>query len=132
MTETKFNFISDASGGDQFTVVSFSGSEALSSLYQYELEIKSPLSAATNLDDLLDSRARFVTETNGQEYPVYGVLSSIDEIRTVQGYVYYQAVLVPRLWWLSIYKTNEIYCEEDQTVDFPPFTVLNKGEPDTH
>ena len=127
MTETKFNFVSDASGGDQFTVVSFSGNEAISTLYQYELEIKAPLSAGIDLDDLLDSRARFVTEADGHEYPVYGVLSSIDELRTVQGYVYYQALLVPRLWWLSIYKTNEIYCEQDQTVDDIIETVLENA-----
>ena len=82
MTETKFNFISDATGGDKFTVVSFIGDEALSSLYQYEIEIKSPLSAVTDLDDLLDSPARFVTEIDRHEYPVYGVLLSIDELRT--------------------------------------------------
>ncbi len=126
MTEAKFNFFSDATGGDQFTVVSFSGNEAISALYQYELEIKSPLSAATDLDDLLDNPARFITEIDGHEYPVYGVLSSIDELRTVQGYVYYRAVLVPRLWWLSTYKTNEIYTDE-QTVDVIIQTVLNNA-----
>ncbi len=126
MTEAKFNFISAATGGDKFTVVSFSCNEAISTLYRYELEIKSPLSAAASLDDLLDSPARFVTEINGQEYPVYGVLSSIDELRTVQGYVYYQVILVPRLWRLSIYKTNEIYTEE-KTVDVIIRTVLENA-----
>ena len=55
MVQANFSFISDASGGDQFTVVSFSANEALSSLYQYEIEIKSPLSAEIDLDDVLDN-----------------------------------------------------------------------------
>lgn len=127
MAQANFSFISDASGGDQFTVVSFSGNEAISSLYQYEIEIKSPLSAEIDLDDVLDNPARFVTELDGKEYPVYGVLSSFDELQTVQGYVYYQAVLVPKLWWLSIYKTNEIYTEE-KTVDMIIQAVLENAD----
>ncbi len=131
MTEARFNFISDAAGGDQYTVVSFSGNEAISTLYQYELEIKSPLSAVTDLDDLLDSPARFVTEIDGHEYPIYGVLSSIDELRTVQGYVYYRAVLVPRLWWLSTYKTNEIYTLEKTVDDIIRIVLENAGFSDS-
>lgn len=124
MAQSNFRFISDASGGDQFTVVSFSGNEAISSLYQYEIELKAPLSAAIDLDDVLDSPASFYLD--GREYPVYGVLSSIDELRTVLGYVYYRVVLVPRLWWLSLYKTNEIYTQE-QTVDQIILNVLENG-----
>jgi len=116
MALAKFRFISDASGGDQFTVVGFTGNEAISSLYRYEIEIKAPLELKIDLDDVLDSPASFITELDGEEYPVYGVLSSFDEVQTAQEYVYYRAVLVPRLWWLSIYKTNEIYTEE-KTVD---------------
>ena len=127
MTEAKFRFISDAAGGDRFTVVSFTGSEAISTLYQYELEIKAPLTAAINLDDLLDNPCRFVTEQGDQEYPVYGQLSSIDETRTLQGYVYYRALLVPRLWSLSTYKTNEIYTIE-KTVDVIIQTVLENAD----
>ena len=126
MAQAKFSFISDASGGDQFTVTSFSGTEAISSLYRYEIEVKAPLTAAIVLDDLLDSQVRFVTEIDGKEYPVYGVLSSLDELRTVQDYVHYRAVLVPKLWRLSIYKTNEIYTQE-KTVDAIIQTVLENS-----
>lgn len=126
MAHAKFRFISDASGGDRFTVVSFTGREAISSLYRYEIEIKSPLAASIDLDDVLDSPARFISELEGVEYPVNGVLSSFDELQTVQGYVYYRAVLVPKLWWLSLYKTNEIYTEE-LTVDKIIETVLQNA-----
>jgi type VI secretion system secreted protein VgrG len=96
-------------------------------LYQYEIEIKSPLSAEIDLDDVLDNPARFVTRLDGKEYPVYGVLSSFDELQTVQGYVYYRAVLVPKLWWLSIYKTNEIYTEEKTVDKIIQTTLENAG-----
>jgi len=116
MAIAEFKFFSGADGGDQFTVVGFSGFEAISRLYRYELEIKAPISAKIDLDEALDNPARFVTLLDEDEYPVHGVLSSIDELRTDPDYVHYRAVLVPRLWWLSIYRTNEIYTTE-KTVD---------------
>lgn len=123
MAEANFKFVSEAAGGDQITVVSFTGSEAISSLYRYELEIKAPLAADIDLDEVLDSPASFITELDGREFPVYGVISSLDESQTVQGYVHYRVTLVPKLWRLSIYKTNEIYTHEN-TVDKIIETVL--------
>ncbi len=116
MIQANFSFISAASGGDQFSVVGFTGKEAISRLYRYEIEIKIAHEAAIDLDDVLDNPARFVIELEGEEFPVYGVLAGIDELQTVQGYVHYRATLVPRLWWLSIYRTNEIYTSE-KTID---------------
>jgi type VI secretion system VgrG family protein len=130
MDQAKFRFVSEVTGGepgvDRFSVVSFTGHEAISSLYRYEIELKIPLSAAIDLDDMLDSRASFITEVDGEEHPVHGVLSSLDELQTVLGYVYFRAVLTPRLWSLSTYKTNEIYTEE-KTVDQIVRTVLESA-----
>ncbi len=67
MATTSFKFISDAAGGDQFTVVSFTGHESISTLYRYEIELKAPLTAGIDLDDVLDMPARFVTEQEGTE-----------------------------------------------------------------
>jgi len=109
MATTSFKFISDAAGGDQFTVVSFTGHESISTLYRYEIELKALLTAEIDLDDVLDSPARFITEHEGAKYPVHGVLSSFEELRTVQNYSYFKAVLVPKIWKLSNYRTNEIF-----------------------
>jgi type VI secretion system VgrG family protein len=109
MTDANFKFISDAQGGDRFTVISFSAQEGLSQLYRYEIEIKAPVTEEIDLDEVLDAHARFVTELNGVEHPVHGVLSSFEETRFAQNYGYYRAVLVPRLWKLSNYRTNEIF-----------------------
>ena len=61
MTQIIFKFISEAAGGSQFTIVSFASTEAISSLYQYDIEVKAPLSSNIDLDDLLDNPARFIT-----------------------------------------------------------------------
>ncbi len=129
MVQANFKFISDAAGGDQFTVISFTGKEAISTLYQYEIEIRAPLSASILLDDVLDSPAKFISVLNDKEFPVYGILSDFQERQTSQDYVYYRAILVPRLWGLSIYKTNEIFTRE-QTVDKIIETVLDSANED--
>ncbi|MFT5505550.1 MAG: type VI secretion system secreted protein VgrG [Gammaproteobacteria bacterium] len=104
-----FKFICDATGGEEFVVVSFSASEGISKLYHYEIEVKAPESVLIDLDALLSSNARFVSELNNVQYPVHGALSSCEEMQNAQGYIHYKVVLVPRLWKLSTYRTNEIY-----------------------
>ncbi len=127
MNNPLFKFTSHATGGDQFTVVSYTATEGLSSLYRYDITLKAPLSAAIDLDDMLDNPARFSIDTDEGEFPVHGVLSTFDEVRMSGEYVFYQATLVPRLWKLSTYKTNEIYTTE-LTVDNIIRTVLDNAD----
>jgi type VI secretion system VgrG family protein len=124
MAHTEFRFNSDS--GESFTVVSFTATEGISQLYRYEIELKAPLARAIEIEDILDDPATFIAIENSIEYPVHGILASLDEIKTVGNYVYYKAVLVPQLWKLSIYKTNEIYTTE-KTVDIIIQTVLENA-----
>ncbi len=119
MVHAKFRFISEATGGKNFSVVSFTANEAISRLFRYEIEIKisRAKSIAIDLDELLNSPARFETEAFGEVFPVHGILASIDELQTAHDFIHYRVVLAPRLWWLSIYKTNEIYTDETTVVD---------------
>ncbi len=131
MAQASFRFISDAGGGDQFTVISFSGYQAISELYRYQIEVKAAISASVNLDDVLNSEVSFVTgEINSiEEYPVHGVLASFEEFKSDATYRYYRAILVPRLWKLTTYKTNEIFYQGDGglTIDTIITQVLEKA-----
>jgi len=127
MNSPAFKFTSLAAGGDLFTVVSYTATDSISSLYRYSITLKAPLSAAIDLDDILENPARFSIDIGAGESPVHGVLSTFDEVRMSGDYVFYQATLVPRLWRLSAYKTNEIYTTEI-TVDHVIRTVLNNAD----
>jgi len=127
MNTPTFKFTSHAAGGDQFTVVSYTATEGLSRLYRYDITLKAPISAAIDLDDMLDNPARFIIESAEDEFPLHGVLSTFDEVRMSGEYIFYQAILVPRLWKLSTYKTNEIYTTET-TVDNIIRTVLDNAD----
>jgi uncharacterized protein involved in type VI secretion and phage assembly len=112
MTQAKFKFLSDAIAGfDQFTEVSSSCGERVSELYCYEIEVKTPLSADINLDDVLDSGARFISEQNGVEFLVNGIPCSFEAFKTVQNFVHYKGGGVPKIWQLSNNKTNGIFYE---------------------
>ncbi len=112
--------------GENFTVVNFTGSEAISRLYEFEIEIKAPENRGIDIHEILDDPVTFIAHEQGVDYPVHGILASLDEIKTVQGYVHYRAVLVPQLWKLSLYKTNEIYTHE-KTVNNIIKTVLENA-----
>ncbi len=127
MNTPTFKFTSHAAGGDQFTVVSYTATEGLSTLYCYNIVLKAPGSAAIDLDDMLDNPARFIIDSGESESPVHGVLSTFDEVRVSGDYIFYQATLVPRLWKLSTYKTNEIYTTEI-TADSIIRTVLDNAD----
>jgi type VI secretion system secreted protein VgrG len=112
VTHAKFKFISDAiTGGDQFTVVNFTDCERVSELYRDEIEVKAALSSDIDLGDVIDSGARLISEQNGVEFPMSGILCSFETFKTVQNYAHYKAMSVPKIWPLSNYKTNDIFYE---------------------
>ncbi len=131
MSDANFKFISDASSGDQFIVINFTGYQAISELYRYHIEVKAAISASIDLDDVLNSEVSFITGSIGstEEYPVHGVLASFEEFKSDATYRYYKAILVPRLWKLTTYKTNEIFYKGDGglTIDTIITQILEKA-----
>ena len=127
MSAPSFEFISSAVTDKPFRVVAFEGREALSRLYRYDIELKAPSNADIDLDEVLNGSAQFICWHLGQDYPVNGMLASFEEQHSARGYTYYRAVLVPRLWRLSLYRTNEIYTTE-KTVDKIVDHVLSSND----
>ncbi len=127
MSAPTFQFISDALDEDRFTVTGFTGTEGISRLYRYEIELKAPSDTDIDLDEVLNSNARLITWYRGEDHPVHGMLASFDESHTAHGYTHYRAVLVPRLWRLSLYRSNEIYTQE-KTVDNIVAAVLEGND----
>jgi type VI secretion system VgrG family protein len=132
MPTPSFEFNSSATAEGYFTVVSFKASEGLSRLYRYEIELKAPVSAApgmTFLDDVLDGDAEFITTYDNVAYPVYGLLAEFNELQTSANYTYYRAVLVPRLWKLTLNRNSKVYTDPDTSATATGLTVLDILEP---
>jgi len=128
MAQPTFILRSDSGELDSSTVVSFHGSETISGLYQFDVVIKIPTSTVVDLDAVLNAEAVFTLEHNGTAYKRHGLLRSFEMQQTAGNYSYYSASLVPRVWRLSLYPTNEVFVGPDfLTVDGIIDTVLTRG-----
>lgn len=112
-----------------FQVVRFSGDEGLSQLYQFEIELRSATDRASefSLEDMVSKLCRLTIEWDDARDPrrIHGILRDFEVLRERGSQVLYRAVLVPRLWELSLFEANEIYL--DQTVEQVLETVLDKA-----
>lgn len=111
LEQKQFFFESGAPGvaKDTFSVVRFEGTEAMSSIYRFEITLVSK-EPDVDLDDVLANPATLHLRA-GRELPVHGALASFDQLNEVDGNYFYKAVLVPRLWRLTLYRISEVYLD---------------------
>jgi|GEM_PF-6989575 len=101
MATPTFQFKSSAYGADTFTVVDFQGSEAISSLYRFEIGLKCDVGTAVDLKTLLGAAAT-LSLTQGKTANSYsGMLAWVEQQQQAGGSDYYRVLLVPPAWKLS-------------------------------
>ncbi len=113
LTEKKFSFVSLAGAipQDSFAVVSFKGFEAISKPYEFELIL---VSENQDIDPLLvlENPAKFtIHRDNGENVDFNGILMQFDETQEFNGYLFFKAVLTPKLWWLSLTHHNQVFLD---------------------
>jgi len=64
------------------------------------------------MDAMLTDYCTFTMTVGNYEKPVHGVLSEFEQMQQVDQFTLYRAVLVPRLWHLTLYKANEVYLND--------------------
>jgi type VI secretion system secreted protein VgrG len=98
---------------DAVRVLAFEGEESISRLFEYRIEL---LSDDPKLDPakILNKSAAFVMN-RGDDEPVkiHGIISQFEQRGRTPRYVSYYAVLVPRMWRMSLTQINEIYQKMD-------------------
>lgn len=115
MAKIEYRFKSKGLGPDQaLFVVDFKGMESISEPYEFTINLKSK-EAEIDFESILSNQCTFEIDVDGEVRVFHGVLSVFDQLHQHGEYTFYQAVLVPRLWQLSLYKTNEIYL--DMTIE---------------
>jgi len=119
-TAKKFSFISKALPEDTFGVISMKGSEGISKPYEFEIMLVSD-NLEVDFDVIMQGTAKLVfhRETGGDA--IYnGIITHFEHLHAIGGYAFYRAYLVPRLWWLSITKHNQIILNKS----FPEFARM--------
>lgn len=109
---------------DAVHVLSFEADEEISNIFEYRIKL---ISDDPELDasKILNQPATFILN-RGDEDPVKinGIISNFEQYGRNPDYVFYSAVLVPRIWRLNLVFQNEVYQHMDikQVIE----TVLSK------
>ena len=112
--DRRFEFSSEACPPDTFAVVRMSGFEAISRPYRFELVLVSD-DAQLDLARVLAANAALrilAPQDSAQATPYAGMLAEFDQLHQAGGFTFYRAVLVPRMWQLSLYRNSEVYLNE--------------------
>jgi len=107
--QTRFHFEAIALEPELFSVESFSGEEAISQPYRFEINLVSS-QADIDLNLLLSTAATlYITQTDDVR-KFHGIIAEIDLVdQRPDGRFNYRAVLVPRFWLLSLTQQNQIF-----------------------
>jgi type VI secretion system secreted protein VgrG len=62
-----------------------------------------------DLDEILAMPAKFtIHRDNGNDVDFHGMLAELEQLHKYNNYIFYRAFLVPRLWWLSLTRHNQV------------------------
>jgi len=94
---------------DTFRVISFEGQEEISRPFRFEIELASER-PDIDVHDILRWPAFLAIERDGEVRKIHGILAEFEQKgEGPLDLCYYRAVLVPRLWLLSMSRQNQIY-----------------------
>ncbi|WP_051305479.1 type VI secretion system Vgr family protein [Desulfogranum mediterraneum] len=111
LVEKKFSFQSKAVDRESFGVVSFSGTEGLSRLYHFDITLVAE-SADLDMDGIMQEPASFfIHRPDGSRVPFHGIIAEFELIRAVGPCYLYRALLVPKLWRLTLSHHNQIFLD---------------------
>lgn len=123
--DQKFSFVSMAEPGNAFSVVRFHGTEGLNTLFEFNIELVSEKDDV-DLTEILENPATFsILRTEG-DVPFSGILKHFEQKHKVGKAVFYHAVLVPKLWWLSLTYHNQVFLKQS-TPDILEAVLLDGG-----
>ena len=81
MERKYFTFVSKEMPEDSFSVVKFKGVEGISRLYQYDILLASE-DPDIDLKAVMQSAAIFTIHHEDEAYPVHGILSQFEQLRS--------------------------------------------------
>lgn len=109
--DNEFTFVSKALPEDTFSVVSFSGTEAISRPYEFDITLSSQ-DPEIDLKAVLQGPATLTIVHAGARLPFHGVLAGFEQLHEVNQHAFYRATLVPKLWNAGLYHENQIFLDK--------------------
>lgn len=111
LTQKKFDFHCNNFPQDTFGVVEFKGEEGLSTLYRFDILLVS-LNPEIDFDSVVQHPAVLTIHREKRgDVEFHGILADFQQLHAVDEHVFYRATLVPRLWWLSMTRHNQVFLD---------------------
>lgn len=104
----RFFFRSHAASSKAFHVVRFKGSEGLSQLFRYKILLASN-EKSLDASAMVRNPASLILEEKSGSLPIHGVLSRFEALDHYGAWTFYNAVLVPKLWRLTLTRSSQIF-----------------------
>ncbi len=103
-------------GQDAFYILSFEGTETLSGLFEFTLQVGAPIGTTVDFAQLMGKEAG-VTLTYKQtvQRRIQGIIAEFASTHSDASFDYYEMVLRPRLWLLSLNKQSRIFQQQSAT-----------------
>jgi type VI secretion system secreted protein VgrG len=126
-TDRRFAFTCANLKPETFEVVRFEGSEEISMLYRFDLLL---LSRDPDIDEdaIIGMPAQFSLNDGYEQGDVtryQGVVQQFTLEHQISGWIYYRAILVPKLWRLDMHHLSEVYLDKTRRDIF--ISVLMNG-----
>ena len=111
LTQKKFSFLCESLDDETFGVVMFKGFEAISRPYEFDIMLVTD-DPDIDMDRIMGDTVHFVIHASDDDVSYNGVLSRFDQLHETNGYYFYRAILVPRLWWLTMNRNNQVFIKK--------------------
>ena len=106
--EKIFSFVSEALAQDAFHVVEFQGTEGLGEMFQFTITLVSE-QADHDLADIIAKPAVLTLHGPKGDNAYHGLVEEIELLHQFENLYFYQAVLRPKLWQLTLDRPNRLF-----------------------
>ena len=118
---------------DAFTVVGLSGTEGISQLFRYDLDLVADRGAAIPFSQVLGEIVVIDIPLQSGSRRIFGAISRLTQKRSDATHAHYQAQVVPALWFATKITQSRIFQDLDVieiikavTRSWPPFGFLDE------
>jgi type VI secretion system secreted protein VgrG len=103
------SFFFECGKGTKFKVVRFTGHEALSELFEFDITLVTEEKNVNPKDLILNPATLFLGPK--KKLPKKGIIAAVELISESEGFFQYRVLLVPAIWKLSLHRRNRIFNE---------------------
>jgi len=108
-SNAQFWFEVESEGGKAFQLASFGGNEIISQPFRIQLSLIASEENELDLPELVNQPAKITILREEVKKELHGIISNFEETGRSKDFAYYRAVLVPRLWRLSLSYQSRVF-----------------------